>query len=176
MNKAKTKIITDFATWTAFSAARRSPIRSQEDLTKLINKPDYEKILRNKKVNSSSFTRWHRTSVKKIKQAAGTGFSYGWAAKLINVYLKSRVYLGGENRLCLISYLHPPIDQYLIAGLKEEVRKMGGEEHHLDTLKKYKSIVKIDKKFYENLIAVFREISKEKNCKLIELEQFWKWN
>jgi hypothetical protein len=41
----------------------------------------------------------------------------GWAVKLINVYLKTLVYLAREGRSGLIESIHPPIDNELWKGI-----------------------------------------------------------
>ena len=43
----------------------------------------------------------------------------GWAAKIINVYLKTYAYVGGGGRPNLPDVLHPPIDQGLWRGRGE---------------------------------------------------------
>jgi hypothetical protein len=41
----------------------------------------------------------------------------GWATKIINVYLKTRVYIGAQGRHHLKEMIHPPIDAGLWLGL-----------------------------------------------------------
>jgi len=45
------------------------------------------------------------------------GVNLGWATKIINVYLKTRVYIGAQGRHHFKEMIHPPIDAGLWLGL-----------------------------------------------------------
>ena len=65
--------------------------------------------------------RW-RAVVKKAAKFEGLNFTHGVAAKLINVYLKSRFVCGGHHAHKRVHNLHPPIDAIL---LKRDVGLQG---------------------------------------------------
>jgi hypothetical protein len=70
----------------------------------------------------SAHRRWCRAVMGSFR-AAGVGeVSYGRAAKLIAVYLKSRIVLGGHHGHAFARVIHPPIDRLLLQALSAEVR------------------------------------------------------
>ena len=52
---------------------------------------------------------------------SGPRLCVGWAAKLLNVYLKTAVYIGSLGPRELVAHLHPPIDGGLWSGLEVAV-------------------------------------------------------
>ncbi|MFQ5933919.1 MAG: hypothetical protein ACE5KI_04690 [Dehalococcoidia bacterium] len=95
----------------------------------------------------------------------------GWAAKLINVYLKTRVYIGGEGCSGLVECIHPPIDRGLWRGIEGE---FGGDGEILEkthTVSAIKQIVSYD--IYQTIIDGCRLAAGKLGCRLIEVEQLW---
>ena len=87
------KIINDFSEWTAFSATRSGcPAKSRGVIYPLVRIPKYQSVLSGKEILASEFDEWHRESTLAIC-GAEPAFSVGWAAKLINIYLKTTVFL-----------------------------------------------------------------------------------
>ena len=113
----------------------------------------------------------HRHWRGKIIEAANTrgkSFTHGIAAKLINVYLKSRFVCGGHHSDERVRNLHPPIDRELLATLAR--LNVGGygkrwSEHNWTEL---------DSDQYEQLIAFIRDSLKGKPLWMIE--EHWKGN
>ena len=94
----------------------------------------------------------------------------GWAAKMINVYLKTTCYLSGFGREGLECVIHPPIDNILMKNLKGESWESPLIKCYLD---QFESIGRIDGKVYLDIIKAFKLIARERHLKLIELEVFF---
>lgn len=166
------KIIKDFAEWTAFSATRSGcPIKSREEVYPLIRKPNYNFLFEgNQKICEDEFNKWHEESTYEIIKAKDI-LPIGWAVKLINIYLKTTVYIGGLGRQDLIKYIHPPIDNGLWSGIysqfkdDEEIIKM------THCVSRIKDINTYDK--YKKIIDGCKLVAKNLNCLLIEVETLW---
>ncbi len=96
----------------------------------------------------------------------------GWTTKLINVYLKTMVYVGQLGGNELIMHIHPPIDKGLLSGLQE---KFQNDKSILEIIN-FNTLIKDIKSYndYVKIIEVMELIAKRENCMLIEVEQFWK--
>lgn len=177
-SKVREDIVKTFAEWAAVSATRSNcPIKKTEKVYELINVPSYEEIL-NKRITRKKFDNWHKESTEKIVRKARQKFnirlSFGWAAKLINVYLKTRVYIGGEGRPGLVECIHPPIDNGLLEGIRE---KYGENDVIMGEKNRVKAIKDINEKDYKEIIKYCRDIAEEEkrySCP-IEIEELWQW-
>ena len=170
---SRESIIKAFAEWTAFSATRSGcPIKSRKDVYPLIRVPKYDVILYgNNRITSQEFDEWHRTNTMNIIHKANNRLSVGWAAKLINVYLKTRVYIPREGRDGLIECIHPPIDNGLWEGIKEEYgneRKIIQKTHCVSRIKEITTY-----EIYQTIIEGCRLIAQKRKCNLIEVEELW---
>jgi hypothetical protein len=95
--------------------------------------------------------------------------THGVAAKLINVYLKSRFVCGGFADSPKVQALHPPIDRVL---LEELARKDFGGKRKFWAQANKCGWSQFDSATYEELI---KEICEALNGRpLWEIEQFWK--
>ena len=167
------KIINDFAEWAAFSSTRSGcPVKSRDEIYPLIRIPDYKKILDDDNIAEKSFNQWHRENIEKIiNDKVGKRLSIGWAAKLINVYLKTTVYIAGEGRPNLVKFIHPPIDGILWKNIKSEY---GDKLEIIEKTHVVTTIKGINKyTIYETIIDGCREIAKDRGCKLIEVDELW---
>lgn len=114
----------------------------------------------------------HRRWRKKIIAAAAKQelpcFTHGVAAKLINVYLKSRFVCGGYHDHPNVRAIHPPIDSALLAKLESE--DIGGLR---PVWRKAKCIrwSKFDSTEYEAVILNIRKAMPD--AALWEVEQYW---
>lgn len=95
----------------------------------------------------------------------------GWAAKLVNVYLKTSVYVGGLGRPGLVTAIHPPIDGGLWAGLKKRFHDRPEILEKTHVVDRIRDIV--DYPTYMKIILSFRVVAEELGCLLIEVDQFW---
>ncbi len=165
------KIINDFSEWTAFSATRSGcPLKSRNAIYPLIRTPKYHSLFDGDEISASEFNNWHHQSTLGIC-AAESAFPVGWATKLINIYLKTMVYLAGMGRQGLVQCIHPPIDN----GLWEGIRSRYG--HRPDIISKTHVVNRIrdidtyDK--YRTIIEGCRLIAEARHCHLIEVEELW---
>ena len=111
--------------------------------------------------------RW-RSVVVEVAEAHDKPFTHGIAAKLINVYLKSRFVCGGYHEHERVHNLHPPIDGVLLKTLAK--RNFGGygnrwTAHPWTTLTPGQ---------YEQLIGLVRETVN--GVSLWKIEEYWKGN
>jgi len=98
------RIVHDFAKWTALSALRSgSPIKAGKQVYGLIdNHADLAALFAcGSGIDAAEFDSWHERTVLAFCKAE-PALSVGWAAKIVNVYLKTRVYLAGEGREGLV--------------------------------------------------------------------------
>jgi len=167
------KIVHDFAKWTALSAMRSgSPLKSATHVYGLIDNHTDLKVLFDspRTIAESEFDQWHEQTFFAFvgaEPALKRTSQVGWAAKIINVYLKTRVYLAGEGRKGLVSAIHPPIDNGLLTGLKKafplrpwRIRRIKNiQSNHED---------------YFPFIEECRHLAKEERCLPIELEFYWR--
>ena len=122
-------------------------------------------------ISLDDFFTWNHKAVNILLEREPI-LKYGWAAKMIAVYLKTTCYLAGFGRDGLDEVVHPPLDnelrnalakrEWVTPGLKMELKKAAGI-----------SIVDIKAEVYLLIIVMCIEAARELDCKLIELEQFW---
>lgn len=113
-----------FAAWAAATAASASPKCrfSVADGVRILEAvgfgPSYSRPERLPVPGAfdKSHRRWRERAIKAAK-ARRISMSHGVAAKLINVYLKSRFICGGHANHPRVKALHPPIDSILLRAL-----------------------------------------------------------
>lgn len=114
----------EFAVWAAGTAGRASPkcrfkvSQAKEILEALGFGPGYGKP--DKLPHPAKFDEkhreWRNRAILEAKKRR-IRMSHGVAAKLINVYLKSRFICGGHADHSKVATLHPPIDSILLKEL-----------------------------------------------------------
>lgn len=172
------KIVDDYACWTALSALRSGAghPKSANDVHKALNSVRFEPLFDRPRgtISESEFAGWHRATVTSL---GSQDFCVGWAAKLVNVYLKTRVYLAGDGRTGLSALIHPPIDAGLWAGIRRrfprdaELNALMHPSGGPGRIKTISGITRYGQ--YSEIIEGCRRIAARERCKLIELEQFW---
>jgi hypothetical protein len=167
----KRKIILDAAAWCAFSSTRSGcPIKSREHIYPILDQICFEDVLDEEKgaISKDQFNTWHKAECLKVSSALERtkklekDSMIGWAAKIINAYLKIACYLGGLGREGLVRSIHPPLDGGLARGIK------GHLELKIPTIKSIKS--------YELYREIIQEIEKHTDTNgwlLIEIEKNW---
>ena len=174
---ARRRIILEYAKWTAMSAARvGSPIRSRKALYPLLDRVAFHEVIDRDKgpINTDDFDSWHKRETLRLCDRANhpereTPLPVGWSAKLINVFLKTAVYVGDLGREGLREVLHPPIDAGLRRGLS---RRFRGQSFLRDLLV-VRSISDIKcYATYRTIIGGCRKAAREQQCDPIDLEQF----
>ena len=119
MSDVRKAIIATYAEWTAMSALRSgAPIKSRRDVYTALRGVDFAVLFASAlgPINRAAFDAWHVSAVQKLIEREPR-LTVGWATKIINVYLKTRVYIGGQGRHHLKEMIHPPIDAGLWLGL-----------------------------------------------------------
>lgn len=164
-------IVKAFAEWTAFSATRSGcPIKSKKDIYPLIRLPNYNLIFVGERITQEEFNNWHYDNTLRISEEDDR-LPIGWATKLINIYLKTRVYLAGEGRPDLIECIHPPIDNGLWSGIRNEYQNNSVIIEKTHIVSRIKEITTYD--IYKTIIEGCRLIAQLRGCYLIEVEELW---
>jgi hypothetical protein len=114
---------------------------------------------------------WRETMVAKAKDHGLATFTHGIAAKLINVYLKSRFVCGGFSDHAKVRCLHPPIDSVLLKNLARN--NVGGRTSIWRNAQK-KGWSNFDSKDYQGVIDSLRQAFT--GHPLWQTEQYWDGN
>ena len=122
-------------------------------------------------IDHEEFLGWHELAVGTLQKRIPL-LSYGWAAKMIAVYLKVTCYTAGFGRDGLHCVIHPPLDGILRTALSKRHWKTEGLQEALRAAAR-PPIICIDADVYTRIIHHFVYAACERNCTLFELEQFW---
>jgi mitochondrial fission protein ELM1 len=162
-----------FSRWIAFSGTRSGcPLKSRKEVYPLINLPNYDVILKgDQPISKQEFNYWHRKSSELIKQKEPR-LPIGWTTKLINLYLKSMVYVGQFGRPNLVQFIHPPIDKGLWDGIMERYSDDDEIISKTHSKTKIKDIENYED--YRLIIDGIELITNKENWLLLEVEQLWK--
>jgi len=177
MNNVRKVIVEEFSKWAVLSSFRRGPIRSREKVYELLSRLEYATLMDGPEINETEFMSWHRKNIQliqeKCKEKFGKELPIGWGVKMINMYLKTKVYIAQEKvRSGLVKMIHPPIDSYLWKGIENRYQNDFEIISRTHVVRKIQDIDDYDAK-YIKLIEGFKMIAKKENCLLIEVEQFW---
>ena len=166
-----------FAAWAASGAASRSPlcrfkvqlgfaILEASGFTPAFFKPSQ---LPTPDCVDVMHRRWRKAVIEAAK-TVGLNFNDGIAAKLINVYLKTRFVCGGHHNDERVKCLHPPIEEVLLQELA--AKDFGG---HAKQWRKFRQArwSKFDSVAYEDVIALIRK-SLPLNAPLWKIEEHFK--
>jgi hypothetical protein len=170
MSECRTAIVKSYASWTALSALRSgAPIKSRDDIYGLLDRVPFDRLLGSSRtpVDAAEFSSWHRDAVLSLCQKERR-LCVGWAAKLVNVYLKTAVYVGGLGRPGLVTVIHPPLDGNLLARLSKRFPELFAEPH---PVRRIRDIA--DYPTYARIITKCRAAAKTLRCSLFEVEQLW---
>jgi hypothetical protein len=173
MNNPRQNIIEAYAQWTAMSALRSgAPIKSRRDVYTAIAGVNFPVLFDDAlgPINRRNFDTWHELAVSELIERENR-LTVGWASKIINVYLKTRVYIGSQGRHHLKEMIHPPIDAGLWLGLERQFKDRPDIIAQTHCVTKIKDIQ--DYACYRRIIGGCRAAAKELGCELIEVEQLW---
>jgi hypothetical protein len=173
MSDVRKAIIATYAEWTAMSALRSgAPIKSRRDVYTALRGVDFGVLFEDAlgPINRTSFDAWHADAVRAMIEREPR-LTVGWATKIINVYLKTRVYIGAQGRHHLKEMIHPPIDAGLWLGLARRFPDRPDILERTNCVNRIKDIV--DYKCYRRIIDGCRVAAKALECELIEVEQLW---
>ena len=187
-------IIMRYSEWTVLSACRQGPvhIRNGNLLYDLLRRLDFDFLLCgcDRPVTNDDFLQWHRNATDMIQRSSVSELSAGWAAKMINIYLKTASYVGDLGRTNLRNCIHPPID----AGLRRALRCLLRNQHPtirldlpatqlcqldrtiwgtgtIDGIQTYDQYLEIIQAL--RLVAEAITLAAGVNCSLFEVEQLW---
>jgi hypothetical protein len=168
-----------FAAWAACRAASVNRCRFSVEDGKaileeaglnplLIRNPDH---LPNPRCFDAAHRQWREAVIVAARKRGLEDFTHGVAAKLINIYLKSRFVCGGHHNHARVRAIHPPIDSILLDKLYSE--KSENFAKLQDAWRKAKHIrwSKFNSKDYEDLIQNIRLAMQ--GAALWEVEQYW---
>lgn len=127
-------------------------------------------ILSRQDITSHEFDAWHEANTVAICHQA-ENLPVGWATKIINVYLKTRVYLANEGPPSLIAYIHPPIDNGLWQGIRAQYQSDPTIYQKTHIVTRIKNIA--DYSTYQTIIEGCKLIAAKRECLLIEVEELW---
>lgn len=169
-----------FAAWAASRAASTSKVcrfkvkqgrellesvgLSDSDLQTQLELPNPDKV-------DTQHQSWRKQMVAKATKDGLATFTHGIAAKLINVYLKSRFVCGGFSNRQKVRCLHPPIDSVL---LKNLVRKDVGGQSSIWSNAQKKGWSNFDSNDYQRVIDALRQAYNGKP--LWHAEEHWDGN
>jgi hypothetical protein len=173
MSDVRGQIIATYAEWTAMSALRSgAPIKSRKDVYSVLRRVDFASLFDKHlgPLAMREFNRWHETTTIEML-AQEPRLCVGWAAKIINVYLKTRAYIGAQGRHHLSEALHPPIDAGLWLGLHRRFPDRPDILKRTHCVNLIRDI--IDYCCYQRIIEGCRLAAVALDCKLIEVEQLW---
>ena len=166
-------IIATYAGWTAMSALRSgAPINLRRDVYTALHGVDFAVLFEDVlgPINRVAFDAWHADAVQAMIEREPR-LTVGWATKIINVYLKTRVYIGAQGRHHLKEMIHPPIDAGLWLGLARRFADRPDILKRTNCVSRIKDI--IDYECYRRIIDGCRAAAKALECELIEVEQLW---
>lgn len=167
------KIVSQYAEWSALSALRSgAPIKSRRDVYSALRAVDFAPLFEKARgpMSGAEFNAWHERAVLCLLQR-DPRLIVGWATKILNVYLKTRCYIGAFGRHHLSEAIHPPIDAGLWLGLHRRFQDRPDiliETHCVSRIKDIE-----DYACYRRIITGCRIAARALGCKLIEVEQLW---
>ena len=187
----KWKIAHEFARWSTRAATQsqgtneRFPSK-QTDINRYLDTVDFGPLFDRTlgPIEKGEFTEWHREQVK-ILQSFHKNISFGWAAKMVAIYLKTTCYLSGFGRDGLVSIIHPPFDNILMKKIAEcnlyeiKMALRNAEEVRADFLEDIGKFLNtrikdIDESLYWDVLIVGCERAADNlRCTLMEVEQLW---
>jgi hypothetical protein len=173
MDDIRSAIIEQYAEWTALSALRSgAPIKSRRDVYTVIRRVPFAPLFDTAlgPVSVKEFKVWHARAVTQMIRDEPR-LTVGWAAKILNVYLKTRCYIGAQGRHHLNEAIHPPIDSGLWLGLSRRFADRPDILEHSNCVTRIKDIDDYD--CYERIIKGCQAAARELRGKLIEVEQLW---
>ena len=155
MSDVREAIIATYAEWTAMSALRSgAPIKSRRDVYTAMSGIDFAVLFADALglIDRDTFDAWHAGTVQAMMEREPR-LTVGWATKIINVYLKTRVYIGAQGRHHLKEMIHPPIDAGLWLGLARRFPDRPDILERTNCVTRIKDIV--DYEFLSTLVLLF---------------------
>ena len=172
---ARWTIAHNYGRWTTRSAMNSNgPVKSTSEVNRAIDTiVDFPYVLDTSlgTIGKANFEDWHHRQVcKLLEYFKHKQLTYGWAAKMIAIYLKTTCYLAHFGRPGLDQVIHPPIDNILVKALRGRYKNTA----IADGLKDFRSITAIGtRQQYQDIIKACEATSKDLKCTLFEVEQLF---
>lgn len=154
-----------FAVWTAARAVQRS-FTSTENIKYAIGKSGLKEFVVSVPCKSQNdFDSFHESCcdslIAALKEKEVTDASFGRAAKIVAIYLKTTIIIASDNIDERKELIHPPLDSILLSNLSAK-----------EELKQLKNIrwTQIDKVRYKQIMDIIRNSPYPFNWKL---EEYW---
>lgn len=157
-----------FSVWAAARATQRgfTSVANLRDALKRCEVHDYVKKMASASIDAKRFKQlhrgWCRSIIDHLQSVPVHKVTFGRAAKLVAVYLKSMIVLGPSFDTDLARVAHPPIDRILLQNLAKE------EGISAEQRARWKGInwTVLDENSYYNLVDELRAV-------VPEHEPFW---
>ena len=165
MNKLiRKEIILEYSKWCAFSALRSgAQVKKRDVIYPKIDGISFSLVLDGRlTITEKEFSNWHKSECIKLAESLGKKDRIGWAAKIINIYLKTACYIGGLGREGLVDVIHPPLDGILAKAL----RRYGISIPRIKEIKSYDQ--------YIELVDLIKIETNKQGISLFEIEKEWK--
>jgi len=164
MNYTFTDHLHNYAVWTAARASQRG-FTTTDKIKFAIEATDLKGLINEKGQTSiKDFDNFHkktgRTIIRQLK-SKGIDTTYGRAAKIIAVYIKTAIVIRDSGKSILAKIAHPPIDNILLTSLNKTSKNLG--------LSGLRWTLLTEKEYFE-LIAKLRTLNLES---FLELERYW---
>ncbi|HAK79362.1 MAG TPA: hypothetical protein DCR35_17430 [Runella sp.] len=157
----------NYAIWTAARAAQRG-FTTTKNIKTAIEKTELKDLLEGNKPLKSveEFDTFHEKCCEfimaEISQLGIKGVTYGRAAKIVNIYIKTAIVIPNpDSQLAFIA--HPPVDRILLIGLTEQLKV---KFHKI-------SWTGFDQKDYLKIITQFRELGFGLEVPFWKIEKYW---
>jgi len=154
----------NYALWTAARAVQRN-FTTTKNICSAIGETDLRRLIdRNEIVTIEQFDNFHRQTadiIIKYLKSIRISSTYGQAAKIIAIYLKTAVVIRDSGLGTIAKIAHPPIDNILLTHLHHKYRNLG--------LKGVKWTQLTEKQYFD-LINKLRTLDFDY---FWELEQYW---
>ncbi|BBE18534.1 hypothetical protein AQPE_2696 [Aquipluma nitroreducens] len=158
----------NYAVWAAARAVARN-FTNTANVKSAIEKTELRSLLdSNEKFSIASFDQFHRETAGKIiahlkfiDNELGEKASYGRAAKIIAIYIKTAIVIRDSGMSNLARIAHPPIDRILLTNANKEHKKLGLDRYNWTQLSENE---------YFELVEKLRTIEFES---FWEVERYW---
>lgn len=149
-----------FAVWTAARAVQRNFTKT-EIIRKAIEQTELQNLFFRKDINSpEQFDKFHEKTCDKLItefKKLGKVDSYGRAAKIVAIYIKSAIIIPEKGKSKLSKIAHPPIDRILLHNLDSKYPELKLKSRNWTTLNKVEYF-KLIQKFREDFGVCFWKI------------------
>lgn len=149
-----------FAVWTAARAVQRN-FTTTENIRKAIEQTGLQTLVLKKNISTpKQFDKFHEKTCDKlisVFKKQGSDASYGKAAKIVAIYIKTAIVIPEKGKSKLSKIAHPPIDRILLQNLDSKYPELKLKSRNWTTLNKVEYF-KLIQKFREDFGVCFWKI------------------